>query len=228
MNWIRRHRPSPGTAFGAAALMIALGGVAFAAIPDSSGTIHGCYQKSNGNLRVVDSASECRNTERAIAWNQEGPPGSGGLAGVISDEESGEVSTESDGYLDLGGPCATVTVPDTGLVSVFARAELRAGSGGGAVVGLFESGEINPAGRILASAEASFERKWSAPGVSIFNFSTDPERGPFGTALRSEAGFATVETSPGVRTFCLRYRSVTRVADTAYFRERKLWVAPIG
>jgi hypothetical protein len=70
MNWIRRHRPSPATGIALAALVIALGGAAFAAIPDSNGTIHGCYQKSNGNLRVAEYGSECRSGEVAIAWNQ--------------------------------------------------------------------------------------------------------------------------------------------------------------
>ena len=81
MNWIRRHRPSPGTVLGFAALIVALGGVAFAAIPDSNGTIHGCYQKNSGNLRVVESASDCRNSELAITWNQQGPQGATGATG---------------------------------------------------------------------------------------------------------------------------------------------------
>ncbi len=72
MKGLRKHRPSPGTAFGFAALLIALGGVAFAAIPDSNGTIHGCFKK-NGNLRVVDSSSECRANETAIQWSQQAP-----------------------------------------------------------------------------------------------------------------------------------------------------------
>src|SRR5215211_6312496 len=72
MDWIRRHRPSPGTAFGFAALMVALGGVAFAAIPDSNGTIHGCFQKGNGALRVVESQASCRNNENALNWNVQG------------------------------------------------------------------------------------------------------------------------------------------------------------
>jgi hypothetical protein len=72
MNWIRQHRPSPGTAFGFAALMVALGGVAFAAIPDSNGTIHGCFQKSNGDLRVVEASSNCRSSENPLNWNVQG------------------------------------------------------------------------------------------------------------------------------------------------------------
>jgi hypothetical protein len=75
MNWIRKHRPSPGGAIALGALVVALGGVAFAAIPDSNGTIHGCYQRTNGNLRVVESPDDCRSRERALDWNRQGPPG---------------------------------------------------------------------------------------------------------------------------------------------------------
>ena len=33
MTWFRKHRPSPATGIALAALVVALGGVAFAAIP---------------------------------------------------------------------------------------------------------------------------------------------------------------------------------------------------
>ncbi len=81
MKWLRKHRPAPGTAFGFAALMVALGGVAFAAIPDSNGIIHGCF-KNNGNLRVVESAADCRNNENVLGWSQQGPQGPKGDTGV--------------------------------------------------------------------------------------------------------------------------------------------------
>jgi hypothetical protein len=81
MNWLFKHRPSPGTAFGLAALVIALGGVALAAIPDSDGTIHACYQKRGGDLRVVDSEDQCRDRrERPISWSKAGPPGTNVVA----------------------------------------------------------------------------------------------------------------------------------------------------
>jgi hypothetical protein len=75
MKRIWGYRPSPATAIAVAALAVALGGVAYATIPDSNGTIHGCYQKGNGNLRVVESSSDCRSSEQALDWNQQGPPG---------------------------------------------------------------------------------------------------------------------------------------------------------
>jgi hypothetical protein len=59
---------------------------AFAAIPDGSGVIHGCYKKaapSQGTLRVVDTSKgdTCGNNETALTWNQQGPQGPQGLQG---------------------------------------------------------------------------------------------------------------------------------------------------
>ena len=57
------------------------GAIAYAAIPDANGVIRGCYQKNNGKLRVVSSADDCRNSERAIRWSQQGPRGPDGPQG---------------------------------------------------------------------------------------------------------------------------------------------------
>jgi hypothetical protein len=63
---VLRYRPSARTTVAVAAFVVAAGSIAFAAIPDSSGVIHGCFKKSNGDLRLVESASDCRPNERAI------------------------------------------------------------------------------------------------------------------------------------------------------------------
>ena len=49
----------------------AVGGAVSLAAGDSSNTIQACAQKKNGQLRVVASASECRPSERAIAWTRD-------------------------------------------------------------------------------------------------------------------------------------------------------------
>jgi hypothetical protein len=51
------------------------GGVAYATIPDGKGVIHGCYKKSSGKLRVIDTdaGASCGPAEEAISWNQAGP-----------------------------------------------------------------------------------------------------------------------------------------------------------
>ena len=42
------------------ALAAVLGGAAYAAIPDPSGLIHGCYDNQSGKLRVFDADGEIR------------------------------------------------------------------------------------------------------------------------------------------------------------------------
>jgi hypothetical protein len=59
-------------------------GVSAGAIPAGNGTIHGCFAKSGGALRVVDKAQaqECKGTERPLDWNTKGATGPAGPAGV--------------------------------------------------------------------------------------------------------------------------------------------------
>jgi hypothetical protein len=65
-----------------AAVLAAVGGAAYASIPDSSGVIHGCYLRSGGSLRVIDaSVTGCKSTETALNWNQTGPQGPVGPQG---------------------------------------------------------------------------------------------------------------------------------------------------
>ena len=67
-----------GIAFVAAALLVALAGVAWAAIPGAGGVISGCYGKQSGILRVIDAAAgdDCNNSsELPISWNEQGQPG---------------------------------------------------------------------------------------------------------------------------------------------------------
>jgi hypothetical protein len=67
-----------------AAALLAVAAVAGAAIPDSDdGEIHGCYQKNQGQLRVIDSQAgqACRPSEESLVWNQEGVQGETGPRG---------------------------------------------------------------------------------------------------------------------------------------------------
>ena len=49
------------------ATLLAAGGIAWAAIPDSTGAINACYANSNGKLRAVDAPADCAGGESAIA-----------------------------------------------------------------------------------------------------------------------------------------------------------------
>src|SRR5213083_501079 len=72
-----------GTATVGSFLVLLASSVAVAAIPDSTGIIHGCYQQRTGDLRILDTnATGCRSDELAIQWNQTGPQGPAGPQGA--------------------------------------------------------------------------------------------------------------------------------------------------
>jgi hypothetical protein len=68
-----------------AAVFIALGGGAYAAvgsIPGTGGVIQGCYKTKGGSLRLVPAGQKCAKGERPISFNQRGPQGSAGAPGT--------------------------------------------------------------------------------------------------------------------------------------------------
>ena len=64
---------------------VAVGSAAYAAIPDN-GTIHACYMKNGGTLRVADLPGSCKATETSLDWSQNGTPGPQGPAGAKGDK----------------------------------------------------------------------------------------------------------------------------------------------
>ncbi len=84
MTGLKRFRPSPALVVSVVALTVAFGGVAWAAIPDSSGVIHGCYQRDHGQLRLIDTDQNqsCNPSEVPIQWSQTGPQGQPGPQGA--------------------------------------------------------------------------------------------------------------------------------------------------
>ena len=83
---VSRFRPSAALIVAIVALVVALGSVAYATIPDSGGVIHGCYLKAIGSLRVIDPSAgqHCIAVETPIQWNQTGPQGPSGATGFAS------------------------------------------------------------------------------------------------------------------------------------------------
>ena len=66
-------------AFLCAAALIAFVTVYAAPVP---GKIQACYDNTNGNLRRVKSASDCRYHETPISWSVAGPTGPQGAGGT--------------------------------------------------------------------------------------------------------------------------------------------------
>jgi hypothetical protein len=63
--------------FSAALAALALGSFAWAAIPDATGTIHACYDKNTGALRVTNPETNvpkgCMAKEAAVEWYKGSP-----------------------------------------------------------------------------------------------------------------------------------------------------------
>ena len=73
-------------AFTATCLLFCLGAAALVALVTAHAEppvnpIQACYNNTNGGLRRVSSAADCKNHETAISWNIAGPAGPPGPAG---------------------------------------------------------------------------------------------------------------------------------------------------
>lgn len=79
---VRAPRPT-AAAIGTGAAVLALAGAAYAGLTALTATevITACKSSSNGQVRLVDDASECRGQEVAVTWNADGPQGPPGQQG---------------------------------------------------------------------------------------------------------------------------------------------------
>jgi hypothetical protein len=79
------RRPSPSLAVATVALVVALGGVTFAAIPGPDGTVHTCVG-TRGALRAIDETATCdtKNGETALDFSQTGPAGPPGQTKLLN------------------------------------------------------------------------------------------------------------------------------------------------
>jgi len=66
MQQLKRRIAALPVIVAATAVIAVAGGMVVANIPAPDGTITGCYQMNNGQLRVVESASQCNPSELAL------------------------------------------------------------------------------------------------------------------------------------------------------------------
>jgi hypothetical protein len=90
----------------AVALMAIAGAVTYAfADIGGGGVINGCYKTQNGQLRVIEPATDsCLPSETAISWSQAGPTGSRGPTGPKG-------ATGSAGQTGARGPTGNTGAP---------------------------------------------------------------------------------------------------------------------
>lgn len=124
-----------GNAVGYVALFVALGGGAYAAtngIPGPDGSIHACYAKRDGSLRVVPAGDRCPARQHALKWQQRGPRGFRGLRGFAGARGPSDVYSATN---DPGTPSGdvTVTVPAGRYLAMAKATEDNAGGTSGAI-----------------------------------------------------------------------------------------------
>jgi hypothetical protein len=139
-----------------AVVVLAVAAVASAAIPDSDdGEIHACYQKNEGQLRVVDAQNgvSCRPSELPLVWNQKGLTGATGPRGPSNafsrwhDGELQAVNLAVPRLLELNVPNGSFATTATAIVR-------NAGAGPAAITcqTMHPSGDFDLARATLAPA----------------------------------------------------------------------------
>jgi hypothetical protein len=132
----------------------------------------------------------------------------------VPDEQTFACSTS---WQDLGGPSVTVDVPSNALVALYAQVDgtYTADVAGGASVGIVEATEFPQPAEILRFESPTWKTMWTAPLA-------------LGAANKAQAGSIVFPAGAGTKTFTLRYKSNgCAPADTASFRNRRLWATVI-
>jgi hypothetical protein len=101
---------------------VAVGGIAYASIPDSNGVIHGCYRPTTGQLIVATSGKGCEEGWTPLNWSQTGPTGLTGATGATGPTGATGATGPSDGWdalssgtVPTGGSFVTLTGGATGI-----------------------------------------------------------------------------------------------------------------
>jgi hypothetical protein len=131
---------------------VAVAGIAYASIPDSSGVIHGCYKTVNGQLRVIDTAGGkkgCLPSETALNWNQTGPTGPTGATGATGAKGATGATGPTGATGQTGATGATGATGPTGATGVGSTGPTGAtGATGPAGPTFVASGLVGPDGAL--------------------------------------------------------------------------------
>ena len=105
------------------------GGVAYAAIPDADGVIHGCRNNGSGVLRAVETTDGCTAAESALQWNVRGPRGEQGQPGPAGpDGPAGPPGPEgASGQPGPAGPAGPAGPPGPGGADAYSMLLVGAG-----------------------------------------------------------------------------------------------------
>jgi len=197
------------TAFTLIVAVVTAGAVAYAAIPDGSGVIHGCYSKRDGALRVIDPSTgdSCSGKELSLAWNQTGPQGPPGPSAGFYAAKRGQVQ-----LLPGAADTTIVSIADLPAGSYMLSGHTAAVNFNGTVQGYVRCG-------IKAAGQDSFGPA-NFPG-SATSLAPAPSAWSVGQVFTSLA--VTSSTPFTAELFC-RQNNI----DTAYVEESRLMAVALG
>jgi hypothetical protein len=199
---LRKNVPSPGLLVAVIALVVALAGSAIA-LPGNNSVKSNDIAK--GGVKGTDIAT--------------GAVKPADLDLIKVDGEAGPLPTASVPATDLGGPSVTITVPETGLVAIYARGTGEIDGGGNnalAQVHLYEPTLFPSAPRILEFNSPDPQLRISTPGTGNLD----------GTPSLTRGGWIVFPAEKGKYTFSLFY-SVAG-GGTGTFTNTGLWAGVIG
>jgi hypothetical protein len=150
-----------------------------------------------------------------------------GSTRIASAQASEQVTTSAGlgSYESLGGPTVQVNVPSSGLIEVWAEAEIKDDDGG--AVALYEDGQAVPGGttaNLCDVGDALFIMDGGGPG-DFDTFSTPGTPSFFGCTSAGAAAPEIFQRPPGAHSYELRY-STCGCSPLATFRQRLLRIAP--
>ena len=164
-------------AVGAAVVVAAAAGIAYAAIPDSPELINGCAQNETGLLRVVADADACRPSEKPVSWSKDARA-TPGYSAVQYEVEVTAVGTTAIGMPtdeSPATPIVSLTLPQ-GVYLVHTSVDARRPSGSGIFsCWAHEAGTHDVTGQWTALARAALGNgtgyaRWLAlAGSGFFN-----------------------------------------------------------
>jgi hypothetical protein len=213
MRALLKRRPSASMIIAATALFVALGAGAYAAVShlpkNSVGgnaiKAHGVKTRNYSKGSILGRFIKANQVKTPAIQN--GAVKTAKTSFISSNSQSSSVSTTSAGPVDLGGPSVTVTVPNGGVVDLFAKSDISVTGSNTAKVDLVEPSLVPTPTTILASASTTFQTNYTAPGTTA------------GVSTATRAGWVTLAPPPGQYTFSLRYETN---GGTATFQNRTL------
>ena len=207
----RRWLPTPSIAIAILALIMAMGGTATA--------LSGKFSVKRDDIAPkAVSTNQLAGKSVTSGKIKDGNVGSYKLRLNGTATALGESSTTSQVPVDLGGPSVTVKVPEGAMVAIQAEAAIRATGNATGRVYLTEPTLVPTPAKLLGSAStADFQTKYSVPG-------TPASGADDGVGNKVRAGWIVMPSTPGTKTFSLRYDTT---GGTAIFKERRLTVTVI-